>query len=432
MEKTALVLSGGGSRGAYEVGVWRALRELGERFSIVTGTSVGAINAAVVTQGSEELAEHLWRELETSRVFDVDLDETLPARQKLLSAVKLFGKAAMAQGGAGTEALSALLRTYINEESIRASSIDMGVVTVQLDTMKPCYIWKDQMPQGLLVDYLIASSSLFPAIKPHEIGGVKYIDGGYADNLPIRMAIDRGASRVIAVDMDAIGVVRRDKAFAQYEIRTISSYWNLGAILLFDPNSARLNMRLGYLDTMRSFEVFDGFAYAFVRGTLSHVTNHFYSTFYETVDRLGFHNVRKKFLDSVAFAKISARIFRRGVRAPSMRGFALDGMESAAELLDLEVQTIFTEQRFLDRLHQQIDATPLPASLAALDFPAAQDKLHLVLAALPSASRAARTVFLARIIRASIVAARPCNLLPVATLMTDEFSAALFLALALL
>ena len=44
-KKTALVLGGGGSRGAYEAGVWQALTELGIEIDIVTGTSVGAINA---------------------------------------------------------------------------------------------------------------------------------------------------------------------------------------------------------------------------------------------------------------------------------------------------------------------------------------------------------------------------------------------------
>ena len=67
---TSFVLSGGGSRGAYEIGVWKALQELDVRFSMVTGTSVGALNAAAIAQGDFELAENLWKELETSNVFE--------------------------------------------------------------------------------------------------------------------------------------------------------------------------------------------------------------------------------------------------------------------------------------------------------------------------------------------------------------------------
>ena len=70
-QKTALVLSGGGSRGAYEAGVWQALTELGVKIDIVTGTSVGAINGAMVVQGELEPTVKLWKEIETHMVFDI-------------------------------------------------------------------------------------------------------------------------------------------------------------------------------------------------------------------------------------------------------------------------------------------------------------------------------------------------------------------------
>ena len=137
LEKTALVLAGGGSRGAYEIGVWRALTELDERFQLVTGSSVGAINGAVVAQGEFELAERMWKELETSRVFDLPLDETLPQKQKRRAAMRLFGLAVVREGGAGTGALAGLLAQYLDEEKVRQSPIDFGVIAVDLGSMKP-------------------------------------------------------------------------------------------------------------------------------------------------------------------------------------------------------------------------------------------------------------------------------------------------------
>lgn len=132
MEKTALVLSGGGSRGAYEIGVWRALGELDERFSIVTGTSVGALNGAVIAQGVLRRRKSSGRELETSRVFDLPLDEKLPREKKWLEAVKLFGKAAFEQGGADTSPLREILESYLDEETIRRSPVAFGLMTVQV------------------------------------------------------------------------------------------------------------------------------------------------------------------------------------------------------------------------------------------------------------------------------------------------------------
>ena len=69
--KTALVLSGGGSRGAYEAGVWQALSEIGIEIDIVTGASVGSINGAMVCQGDLDSTISLWKEIETHMIFDV-------------------------------------------------------------------------------------------------------------------------------------------------------------------------------------------------------------------------------------------------------------------------------------------------------------------------------------------------------------------------
>ena len=70
-EKVALVLGGGGARGAYEAGVWQAMTELGIDIDIVTGTSVGSINGAMVCQRDLELTLRMWKELETHMIFDV-------------------------------------------------------------------------------------------------------------------------------------------------------------------------------------------------------------------------------------------------------------------------------------------------------------------------------------------------------------------------
>ena len=58
--KTGIALAGGGSKGSYQIGVWKALRELGIDYDIVTGTSIGAINGALMVMGDFERAERLW------------------------------------------------------------------------------------------------------------------------------------------------------------------------------------------------------------------------------------------------------------------------------------------------------------------------------------------------------------------------------------
>ena len=66
----ALVLSGGGAKGSYQIGVWKALRQLGIKFDLVTGTSSGAINGALIVQGSYFKALSIWNKLNFNNIFN--------------------------------------------------------------------------------------------------------------------------------------------------------------------------------------------------------------------------------------------------------------------------------------------------------------------------------------------------------------------------
>ena len=69
--KCALVLAGGGAKGSYQIGVWRALQELDWTPDIITGASVGTLNGCLFTMGKIQEAEDLWRSLEIHDVLEV-------------------------------------------------------------------------------------------------------------------------------------------------------------------------------------------------------------------------------------------------------------------------------------------------------------------------------------------------------------------------
>ncbi len=261
-EKVALVLAGGGARGAYEAGVWQALTELGIKIDIVTGTSVGSINGAMVCQGDLELTLKLWKEIETHMVFDVD------AGSQAID----YAKEIVLNQGAGTSRLRELLEQYIDEDEIRKSDIAYGLVTTELKTLKSKQVFIEDIPKGQLFDYILASSSAFPAIHAYEIDGVEYIDGGYSDVIPVALALKKNPTKVIAVRLRAPGIVRthiKERDLPKDGITYIESKWDLGTVLVFDVDNARRNMRLGYLDAMKKFEVFDGSYYAFAKGSFN-------------------------------------------------------------------------------------------------------------------------------------------------------------------
>lgn len=268
MAKRAVVLAGGGSRGAYQIGVWQAIRELKVDFDIVTGTSVGALNGAMMVQGDYEKARALWENLTSSDVVNADFPEGPPDYEDPDWQVNVWGtfiKKAVQDGGLDFSPLEELMKQYASEERLRASDIDYGIVAVEYPSMKPNELARNEVPEGQLSDYIVASAACFPAFKAKEIGSVKYIDGSYQDYMPVNLAVRMGAEEVVAVDLKSFGIRRRTKK-SDIPVRRICSRWDLGPFLLFEPTLSKRNIALGYLDAMKAFGKMEGDWYAFPEG----------------------------------------------------------------------------------------------------------------------------------------------------------------------
>ena len=286
-ERTGLVLGGGGARGAFEVGVWKALREEDIDIHIVTGTSVGSINGAMVAQNDFELTEKLWRSLETGMILDVH-PEALKAKSQASDADKKEESKSLAEisfeervevlkdvfvhKGANTDGLKQMLEEFIDEKKVRESPIDYGLVTLRLPSAKEpwkiesCRLFVADIPEGKLHDFIMASSSFFPAMQAYEIDGATYIDGGYIDNVPVDMAIKRGAKKIIAVEINPENPFGKkyDKSFEN--MTWIKSPWELGNILDFNKeNTARL-LGLGYLEGRKALGLNWGHYFTFDKG----------------------------------------------------------------------------------------------------------------------------------------------------------------------
>ena len=249
----ALVLAGGGAKGSYQIGVWRALEELDWHPSIITGASVGTLNGCMFAIGKAREAEALWRSLEIHDVLDVPATRT---PEELNS----FFLDVIRSGGLNVEPLAERIDALIDEDAVRRSPIHFGLVMTEMSNLRSIQCPIESIPQGRLKDYLLASSACFPALRPREIDGVKYIDGGWRDNMPLQLAARMGATELLGVDIDGIGFVRQNNT--GLPTRIVRSHWNLGPTLDFDPARAARNIALGYFDTMRLFGRFGGTAYA--------------------------------------------------------------------------------------------------------------------------------------------------------------------------
>ncbi len=183
--KIGLSLSGGAARGAYQMGFWRALQESGisDNVKIITGASVGGINAALMLQNDWEQSKKLWVEAEPQDGFD-------HLREKPEEGVFGLLKDGIKNGGIRIDGLKKMLREYLDEVKIRHSPIDLGFVVYNLSQRKGEAWFKDQVPNGQLTEYIIAGASL-PVFQRHQIGENKYIDGGVYKIMPIEMAFER-------------------------------------------------------------------------------------------------------------------------------------------------------------------------------------------------------------------------------------------------
>lgn len=249
----ALVLAGGGAKGSYQVGVWRALMELGWRPEIITGTSVGCLNGVLFALDEYEAARDMWLTIRSQDVM------ALP-EEKGLSELHSFLRQTVAAGGLDVAPLEEIVERMLDEEALRRAPIRFGLVTVESRGLRPCELTLEEIPEGKVKDYLLASAACFPALRPREIDGKKYLDGGYTDNMPQGLAKRMGATELVCVDVDGVGITRPN--LTGLPTTVIRSYWDLGDILRFSPEVARRNIELGYYDTMRAFGRIRGCAYA--------------------------------------------------------------------------------------------------------------------------------------------------------------------------
>ena len=90
MYKRGLVLGGGGTKGSYQLGAWEGFRELDLSFDLIVGTSIGALNGALMVAGDYEAACLLWEQIESDQVFPAGSDKRIEALQRLATPVDLL------------------------------------------------------------------------------------------------------------------------------------------------------------------------------------------------------------------------------------------------------------------------------------------------------------------------------------------------------
>ena len=248
-----LALEGGGAKGSYEIGSYVALCELGYKFDAVAGTSIGSLNAALIAQKNIKLAKELWLNADSEMIginkkivelhknFKLNKDSIKLSINEINKLIK--------NKGLDVTNYKSVLDNYINEEVIRKSNINYGLVTVRLKDLKPLELTIDEIENGKLSDYIMASSYL-PVFKMEKIiDDSYYLDGGVSNNLPISLLERMGCNRVIAVRINGIGVSKK-KLISKTEVIELAPTKDTGPVIFFDNKDIRNNYYMGYYDTL--------------------------------------------------------------------------------------------------------------------------------------------------------------------------------------
>lgn len=266
MKKLGLCLSGGGARGAYEIGVVAALEELGkyQHVQAISGTSIGAANASILGSNTIDAAKNLWFDMPLNPIgeFSTIRERIKENKFNIVDAgiytMEIFEKILMegiqfdqfnqtevfvtiSESGASKDNIFHLIPNTYNHYFKKQSKVK--------------YVKLNDVDKDLAVKCVKASCSIPLAFSSIELEGKKYYDGGVYDNAPITPLLEAGCDEIIFVNISFLNQSKKlIKDLNEITVHEIKSKRNLGQVLDFKREHAQKIFEYGYQDTMEYFK----------------------------------------------------------------------------------------------------------------------------------------------------------------------------------
>jgi NTE family protein len=342
--KRALVLCGGGSLGSYEVGVWKYLREKKITFDIVTGTSIGSINGALVASDDFDKAEGLWKNVAADKVMvnGMNFYKKLFSDPNMNKRLIAFARTYVKNGGADITPLENLVKASIDPAKVKASPITLGIVTTAYPSLKEIDVVVNDLPVDKIIPYLHASSACYPIFPIYKIGDKRFVDGGYNNNLPIDFALRLGATEIVAVLLHAVPKVPQHKEMMDLPfVTTVRPSRDTGSIMDFDGKVERDNMKLGYNDARKTFDDAWGNAFTFEKD----------ESFAPLFNTLSLNLAKKHPYD---FEKIRKSLTQSDKTPQNARQIFIRALEMVGDALEMDYLQIYTISDFIHEVNDRI------------------------------------------------------------------------------
>lgn len=274
-EGYGLVLGGGGGRGSYEIGVWKALEEYRDVIDIkaVSGSSVGALNAALYACGDLDKATQMWYDITNDRILsnkDIDEDNrnkwfesikeklTTIDNPVIQSAIECIGLDAVAKGMRikdgffSREGLMDILENSPVLDGVSNSDMSCYATCLNVEGKPTPERFQLSGMEPEEIERILLASSAIPVIFPMEtIDKTKYYDGGFflgGDNVPIQPLYDEGYRKLVVVHLDERKTERYDDAEMIHIFPSIPLGGAIDGMLDFSPEGVEKRINQGYDD----------------------------------------------------------------------------------------------------------------------------------------------------------------------------------------
>lgn len=277
MTDVGLVLGGGGAKGAYEIGAWKAISQTGinNNVRICSGSSIGAINLALIQLMDIEQVSEIWLNNNLEKIFvsnGINFKEIIDIIMSIRNGGESDFEGLLSRDGLVELFDKIHLEKLENlKNDFYATVVNISESSKEVNFIKPALDWYDGRKTGIteyinlknrdyefIVNVLLATSAIPVVFPPVEIEERYYVDGGINDNLPIHPIYQRGYRKIIAISTERLNKNNLIKKYPLAEILLIhpSSYLGnmFNGTLNFNRQKIRQMFKLGYHDAMNGIK----------------------------------------------------------------------------------------------------------------------------------------------------------------------------------
>ena len=263
--KIGLVLAGGGGKGAYELGVWKALDELKltKYITVFSGTSIGAFNSVLFAMNDMKKADELWEEVTMDKLVPISKSELIKRGiglyigGKNLQLAKKFLNYKLEHGAIANDGAIEVVEKYLDFNKIKENNKICYAACTKLSDFSAKYFKINDFDEETGKKIVLASASLPLIYDCTEVLGEKYIDGGIADNIPIQPVYGENCNIIIVVLLSK--EVQVDRTLYPNSKLIVISPENIDentitGTLNLNTDAKRIRIIEGYNDTINKLE----------------------------------------------------------------------------------------------------------------------------------------------------------------------------------